>query len=53
MSLDAIALFVIVCEVEEFKGQVRPDAMNGCWIELTEMNDVRLETQQMGRVHIL
>ena len=53
MGLDAVSLLIIVGEVEKLQRQVRPDAVNSCGVELTNVDNVWLETQDVGRVHIL
>ena len=44
VGLDAVSLFVIIGEVEKLQRQVRPDAVNGNRVELTDVNHVWLET---------
>lgn len=38
MCLDAVTLLVVVGEVEEFKGQVRPYAVQGFGVELSHVH---------------
>ena len=44
MGLNAVPLLIVVGEVEKLQRQVRPDAMNGSRVELTDVNHVWLET---------
>lgn len=53
MGLDAVPLFVIVGEVEQFKGEVCPHSMHSLTVQLTYVHHLILECQHMSCVHIL
>lgn len=53
MCLDAVPLFIIIGEVEQFKGEVCPHSMHSLTVQLTYVYHLILECQHMSRVHIL
>ena len=53
VGLDAVPLFIIIGEVEQFKGQVCPHSMHPLTVQLTYVHHLILKCQHTSCVHIL